>query len=56
MKYQMRGGKTMDKFQKLYEEILDMFYWAEEQGHISEDATTILIQNLNKHKDIIEKE
>ena len=45
----------MDKFLKLYEETLDMLYWAEEQGHISEDATTILIQNLNKNKEEIEQ-
>lgn len=46
----------MDKFQKLYEEVLDMFHWAVYQQHISEDAADILIENLIKHKESIEKE
>lgn len=42
------------KFQKLYDEIIDILYWAEEQRHINEEQRDILIENINKEKEEIE--
>lgn len=44
------------KFQKLYDEIVDILYWAEDQGHITDDQKYLLIQNIAASKEEIEKE
>lgn len=46
----------MDKFQKLYEEIVDIIHWAVYQEHISEDAGDILLQNIERDKEEIENQ
>jgi len=45
-----------NKFQALYEKIIDIILWAEGQDHISEDGATILIRNINEAKEDIENE
>lgn len=36
----------VSKFDKLSDEIEELIYWAYEQNHISEDAKSILLENL----------
>lgn len=45
----------MDKFQKLYEEVMEIIAWAKYQGHITEDAEIILKNNIEEAKEEIEK-
>lgn len=45
-----------NKFDKLYDEILDILYWAVSQEHINEEAKDILIENICKSKEEIENE
>ena len=45
----------MNKFQKLYEAVIDIINWAEYQNHITEDAANILIENITEEKEEIEK-
>ena len=46
----------MTKFEKLYEEVINIINWAEYQKHITEDAATILIDNITEQKEEIEKQ
>lgn len=46
----------MNNFQKLYDEITDMLYWAEEQRHINIEQRDLLLDNVIKAKERIEKE
>lgn len=41
----------MNKEKEIFDEITDMIYWAENQNHITEDAKTILLQNLEQIKE-----
>lgn len=45
----------MDKFKMLYEKVVEIIEWAESQGHISEDDTSVLIANIEEAKDDIVK-
>lgn len=46
----------MEKTEKLYNEILDMIYWAEEQKHINHEQKDLLIENINKIKNDIDRD
>lgn len=46
----------MDRYEKLYNGVLDMLEWAEEQEHISEDALEILRDNLERFKATLDQE
>lgn len=41
----------MNKEKEIFDEITDMICWAEDQNHITENAKTILLQNLEKIKE-----
>lgn len=41
----------MTKYEKLYNGIIDLLEWAEEQEHITEEANDILQDNLEKFKE-----
>lgn len=43
----------MDKFEKLYEKVVEIIEWARYQGHINEDAEDILIINIEEAKEDI---
>ena len=45
----------MEKFQELYDKVMDIISWARYQGHITEDAESILIDNIEDAKEEIEK-
>lgn len=45
----------MDKMQNLYEKVIEIINWAEYQGHINEDGATLLIQNITRAKEELEK-
>lgn len=47
---------NMTKYEKLYNGIMDMLDWAEDQEHISEDAMEILKENLKRFKEELDKE
>lgn len=51
-----KGGRDMDKFAKLFDEVIDIINWAVEQHHINDDAATVLIRNIGSAKDEIENE
>lgn len=46
----------MDKFEKLYNKVIEIIEWAESEGHLTEDATTVLIRNIGEAKDDIDNE
>lgn len=46
----------MTKYEKLYNGIIDMLEWAEEQDHITEEANDILQVNLEKFKESLDAE
>lgn len=46
----------MNKFNKLYDEIIEMLYWAEEQRHINFEQRDLIIENIDKIKNGIEGE
>lgn len=45
-----------NKFDKLYDETLDILYWATSQEHINEEAKDILIENIRKSKEEIDEQ
>lgn len=46
----------MNKLEKMYKEILEMMYWAEEQKHINWEQRDLLIDNIIKIKKEIDAE
>lgn len=46
----------MNKFEKLYEEVIDIMHHAEEQKHITWEQRDLLIDNIIKAKKIIDSE
>lgn len=49
------GGATLDKFEMLYDKVIEIIEWAEYQGHISEDGASVLIANIEDEKNDIAK-
>ena len=50
----MTEGEAENKFNKLFDKVIEIINWAEYQEHISEDAASILIENINESKQDIE--
>ncbi|MBQ9839086.1 MAG: hypothetical protein IJO56_06335 [Oscillospiraceae bacterium] len=46
----------MTKFDKLYHKVIEIIEWAESQDHISEDAESILIENITEIANDIKEE
>lgn len=46
----------MSKYEKLYQGTKEMLEWAEEQGHVTEEALEILQENFEKFKNSLDKE
>ena len=40
----------MDKLTEFYEKVIDIIVWAQDNKHINDEATTILIENINEAK------
>lgn len=49
-------GEAKTKYERLYEDVEDMIYWANYQGHISDDAEDILLSNLHRLKETMDNE
>lgn len=43
----------MNKFEKLYDKVIEIIEWARYQGHITKEGEDILIININEAKEDI---
>ena len=50
----MTEDESNNKFQKLFDQTIDLIQWAAYQEHITEDAETILMENFERIKEEIE--
>lgn len=50
----MTESEEKNKFEKLYEKVIEIINWAEWQEHISEDGANVLIENIEEEKTEIE--
>lgn len=46
----------MDKFIKLRDKVIDILYWAKEQGHILDKHLEVLLPTIQEAAEEIEKE
>lgn len=46
----------MDKFDKLYEKVLEIIDWAYDERHISAEAQTILAANIQEAREDVANE
>lgn len=46
----------MNKYEELYENVIEMIIWAEEQRHINYEQREILLDGLNRIKEDLDRE
>ena len=46
----------MDKYNELFEEVIDLIVWAEEQKHINYDQKELLLDKINEIKIDLDEE
>ncbi len=39
-----------EKLEEFYNTVIDIIYWANEQGHLKDSAMDILLENINREK------